>query len=119
PSPNEHPNKPVTITTVDLTFAGVLVLTSLYAFSIFGWDKHRAGRPGRSRISEKHLLIISVLGGWLGSLAGMLYFRHKTAKTSFKLKFAVAALLWAALLAGYWYNRALLGELAIPWLTEQ
>ena len=38
------------------------------------------------------------MGGWPGGLAGMLPFHHKTAKTSFKLKFAAAFLVWAGLL---------------------
>ncbi len=40
---------------------------------------------------------VSALGGWPGGLAGMLPFHHKTAKTSFKLKFAAAFLVWAGL----------------------
>ena len=109
-SSNDIQSTPVTITTVDLIFAGFLLLSSLYAFGIFGWDKHRAKRPGKSRISENHLLTVSILGGCPGSLAGMLFFRHKTAKTSFKLKFAVAAVIWAALLVSYWRYRAIFAE---------
>ncbi len=68
-------------------FATLTVVT----FLMFGYDKWRAGRAGE-RVSEARLLWLSALGGWLGGLLGMMVFRHKTAKWSFKLKFAAAVL---------------------------
>lgn len=47
-------------------------------------DKQKA-KKGAWRIQEKTLLIIAILGGSIGSISGMYYFRHKT-KT---LKFSV------------------------------
>ena len=38
------------------------------------------------------------LGGWLGGLLGMLVFRHKTAKLSFKVKYAAGFIVWVGLL---------------------
>jgi uncharacterized membrane protein YsdA (DUF1294 family) len=48
-------------------------------FLLFGYDKFQAKRGGW-RISEKVLLGLSLFGGGLGGLAGMLVFRHKTRK---------------------------------------
>jgi len=77
--------------------------TSAVAFALFGFDKLRAKRPGRSRISEYHLVLAGALGGWLGGLGGMLLFRHKTAKLSFLLKYAAGFLVWAGLIY-LWYR---------------
>jgi len=68
-------------------------------FALFGYDKWRAGR-GAARTAESALLLASALGGWPGGLAGMLLFRHKTAKTSFVVKFVLVLPVWAALVAG-------------------
>ena len=74
-----------------------LGLASLFAFVLFGRDKFLAARPGSRRISEFVLLSGAALGGWLGGLAAMLLFRHKTAKLTFQLKFAAAFIFLAAL----------------------
>jgi uncharacterized membrane protein YsdA (DUF1294 family) len=71
--------------------AGWFATLTVVAFLAFGYDKWRAGKEGE-RVSEARLLWLSALGGWLGGLLGMIVFRHKTAKWSFKLKFAVALL---------------------------
>jgi uncharacterized membrane protein YsdA (DUF1294 family) len=94
------------ITTMDRVLLGWILLSSLYALGLFGLDKLRAGETQKFRISEIHLLLASSVGGWLGALAGMLMFRHKTRKTTFKLKFGLAFLIWTGLLAAYWNRRA-------------
>lgn len=71
--------------------AGWFATLTVVAFLAFGYDKWRARREGE-RVSEARLLWLSALGGWLGGLLGMMVFRHKTAKWSFKLKFAAALL---------------------------
>jgi uncharacterized membrane protein YsdA (DUF1294 family) len=90
------------ITNTDLAVIGWIALCSVYAFVLFGWDKSKAGSAGSSRVSEMHLLMASAVGGWPGGLAGMLVFRHKTAKTSFKVKFILALFLLAGGLWAYW-----------------
>lgn len=62
-----------------------LVLNSL-AFLCNGTDKWLAVRQ-KSRISEKMLLGLALTGGSIGSLTGMLFFRHKISKASFLWKF--------------------------------
>ena len=68
------------------------------AFILFGYDKLRAARCGKGRVSEFHLALVGAVGGWPGGLLGMLVFRHKTAKLSFQLKYGVAFLVWAGLI---------------------
>jgi uncharacterized membrane protein YsdA (DUF1294 family) len=75
-------------------------VTHLWAFLLFGFDKWRAGRSGGRRISECTLCLISALGGWPGGLLGIILFHHKSAKASFLLKFAVAFVVWVALVVG-------------------
>jgi uncharacterized membrane protein YsdA (DUF1294 family) len=72
--------------------------SSLVAFLLFGYDKWRASRGSQSRVSEFCLVTTSALGGWPGGLLGMLLFRHKTGKLTFKLKFAVGFVVWVGLL---------------------
>ena len=65
------------------------------AFIAFGFDKWRATRSGR-RVSEASLVWLGALGGWPGGFFGMIVFRHKTAKLSFKLKYALGLIPFAA-----------------------
>lgn len=50
---------------------------SLITFFVYGIDKLKAKR-GAWRISEKALLGLGAVGGALGGLLGMKFFRHKT-----------------------------------------
>ena len=59
-----------------------LLLVNAAAFLAFGEDKRRAKRR-EWRIPEATLLGAAFLGGSLGSLLGMLIFRHKTRKPKF------------------------------------
>ena len=77
-----------------------LGVTSLWAFLLFGFDKWRAGRTGARRVAESSLLLSCTLGGWPGGLLGIILFHHESAKLSFKFKFALAFIIWAALVIG-------------------
>ena len=59
-----------------------LATVNLIAFIMFGADKARAVK-GRWRISEAALILVSVLGGSAGALAGMKIFHHKTRHRKF------------------------------------
>ena len=83
--------------TFDQILLAWIGLTTVLAFLLFAYDKFMAGRSGR-RVSEFNLVLVSALGGWLGGLLAMLVFRHKTAKRSFHLKYAVSFLVWSGLL---------------------
>jgi uncharacterized membrane protein YsdA (DUF1294 family) len=65
------------------------------AFVAFGFDKWRAAES-KQRVSEFSLVLLGALGGWPGGLLAMKVFRHKTAKSSFKLKYALALIPFAA-----------------------
>ena len=57
-------------------FCYILAL-SLITFLLYGTDKRRAVH-GKWRISEKALLLSSLLGGAVGGFLAMQIFRHKT-----------------------------------------
>ena len=80
------------ITLEIMLLMGYLGLINLITFIMFGLDKSKAKR-GVNRISEKTLLGISLIGGAFGGLLGMLVFRHKTKKLSFKLLFGIVLLI--------------------------
>lgn len=56
---------------------GYLIVMNITGFSIMGIDKQRAKRHA-FRIPEKVLFLASILGGSIGTWAGMYVFRHKT-----------------------------------------
>ena len=91
--------------TVDPWLLAWLGITSAWAFLLFGFDKWRAGRPGRRRVAESSLCLVCALGGWPGGLLGIVLFRHKSSKPSFLFKFILALVVWAALVAGAWTFR--------------
>lgn len=67
---------------------------NLLAFVFFGLDKALAG--GRAwRIPEKTLWFLALIGGSLGALVGMNFFRHKTKKTRFQLVLALIVFMQA------------------------
>lgn len=61
-----------------------LIAVNFVAFVMYGLDKVRAIK-GLWRVPERVLLKVSLLGGALGSLLGMLLFRHKIRKWKFIL----------------------------------
>ena len=67
----------------DVALWGYLILMNLIAFALYGIDKRRA-KQGAWRISEYTLLLVALLGGSLGALLGMRYFRHKTRHGKFR-----------------------------------
>ncbi len=61
------------------------IVISVITFFAFGFDKMKSASasPVR-RTSEKTLWILSAIGGSVGALLGMHFFRHKTKKVSFQ-----------------------------------
>ena len=68
---------------------------TLIAFLAMGLDKLKAKRGAR-RISEKALFLLAILGGSIGSVAGMYAFRHKTQHWYFKIGLPLILLLQIA-----------------------
>jgi len=77
---------------------------SAVTFFAFGFDKWKASRSGQ-RVSEFALVMLGALGGWIGGFIGMMVFRHKTAKWTFKFKYALALIPFAAEVWIWWHHR--------------
>lgn len=63
-----------------------LVVINLIGLLIMYVDKRKA-KYGKWRIPERTLLLVALLGGSIGTIAGMYLFRHKTQKLKFVLGF--------------------------------
>ncbi len=61
----------------EIIVAAYLVIVNIIGFVAMGSDKKRAIKDLR-RIPEKTLFLLSIIGGSIGTLAGMYAFRHKT-----------------------------------------
>ncbi len=59
-----------------------LEAVNVLAFVLMGLDKRFAQRQ-RRRLPEATLLGVGILGGSIGGIAGMYFFRHKTRKPRF------------------------------------
>ena len=86
-----------------LGYPVLVVVMSVVAFLMYGWDKRQAKTKGW-RVSEKQLHTLAFLGGWPGAMLGRTYFRHKTQKNEFKIMTWLAAGLHVALVVWYFYS---------------
>lgn len=68
----------------DIHFAAAvyLIVVNISAIAVYGWDKLSA-KQGWQRVPEKILLLLALLGGSLGAMAAMTFFRHKTRHLKF------------------------------------
>jgi uncharacterized membrane protein YsdA (DUF1294 family) len=73
-----------------LSIAAYVLAINALEFVVFAWDKHCA-RKGMWRISESTLLLLAVIGGTIGAIAGQRILRHKTRKEPFRTKLLVIA----------------------------
>ncbi len=64
----------------------IYLIMGITTYTTYSDDKNMAINNGR-RISEKHLLTLSLFGGWIGALIAQQKFRHKTKKISFQMNF--------------------------------
>lgn len=71
---------------------GYILVMSIVAFCVCGADKFAAQRQ-KSRVPEKVLFLLSVLGGSVGMYLGMFTFRHKTKHWYFVV--GIPALFWS------------------------
>lgn len=74
----------------------LLILLNIISFIFYSYDKYKATQSNKkevTRVSEKTLLISSLIGGTIGSILAMVIFRHKIKKLSFMLKFIVVVVL--------------------------
>lgn len=63
------------------------LLINIFVFLLAGFDKNQA-RKNKRRIPENTLFLLEGIGGTIGLLLAMLFFKHKTSKTSFIVKFS-------------------------------
>lgn len=66
-----------------------LIIINVIAFFYFGFDKMISQANAAKRVSEKMLWFLAFIGGSVGALAGMHFFRHKTKKLSFQAVIAI------------------------------
>ena len=74
------------------------VIMNIIGFCSMGVDKAKAKRSAW-RIPEKTLFLIAIMGGSIGSIAGMQVFRHKTKHMSFVIGMPLILILQVALAA--------------------
>ena len=73
------------------------IVINIITFLVFGYDKWQA-KNNKKRVSEFHLLLLTAIGGTIGGLLGMNFFKHKTNKFSFILSFYTIMILQIILL---------------------
>ncbi len=73
------------------------IVINIITFLVFGYDKWQA-KNNKKRVSEFHLLLLTAIGGTIGGLLGMNFFKHKTNKFSFILSFYTIMILQIVLL---------------------
>ena len=75
-----------------------LSVINFTTWAAYGLDKGRA-KSGKWRIPERTLLLLALIGGSLGALAGMIMFRHKTRKAKFFISVPVMFIVHCVLVA--------------------
>ncbi len=68
------------------------IIINVIGFLVMGIDKRKA-KTEAWRIPENTLLLITVLGGGIGTITGMYTFHHKTKKTKFTIGFPAILIL--------------------------
>lgn len=76
-----------------------LIVINIAGLAVMGIDKSRAKRH-KWRIPERTLFLVSLLGGSIGTWAGMYIFRHKTRHWYFVV--GMPAILILQIAAGIW-----------------
>ncbi len=80
-----------------------LVVINIVGFLAMGIDKWKAIK-GNWRIPENTLFTYTLLGGGIGTIAGMYVFRHKTKKLKFTVGMPVIVLLEVALVVYFYFK---------------
>lgn len=83
-------------------YLGGILAMNLIALGFCGYDKAIAGST-YTRVPERVLLGTALLGGSLGLLLGMTWFRHKTQKWSFKWPLVLILVVQCAGIGGFVY----------------
>jgi len=78
-----------------------LLIVSLISFFMYGYDKIISISKHTNRISEIKLLLSTFIGGSIGSLLAMGFFRHKIKKASFMIKFFLVVVVQVVIIYAY------------------
>ena len=78
----------------------LVAMLSLVTLLVYGWDKRAAVRQ-QSRVPEKNLHVLALIGGWPGALIARPLFRHKTRKQPFTGIFWFTVILSTTLLGAF------------------
>ncbi|MCR5399145.1 MAG: DUF1294 domain-containing protein [Lachnospiraceae bacterium] len=73
-----------------------IVVLNVMGYALMGIDKARAKKRG-FRIPEATLFVVAIIGGSIGTIIGMFFFRHKTRKWYFAYGLPVILILQIAL----------------------
>ncbi|WP_322099576.1 DUF1294 domain-containing protein [Gottfriedia endophytica] len=79
-----------------------LIIINLISLFVMGLDKYRA-KHGMWRIRERTLFLLAIVGGSVGSILGMYFFRHKTKHVKFVFGFWFIFLIQCVLY--YFYSK--------------
>jgi uncharacterized membrane protein YsdA (DUF1294 family) len=84
----------------DLSLLASLIGVNLLTFGLYWVDKRAAERQ-QWRIPEHTLLTLIFLGGTPAAIVASRHFRHKTKKSSFRMKFYLTVMAQIAVV-GWW-----------------
>ena len=87
---------------MNIFLIGYPIVINILAYSLMGVDKTNA-RQKKRRIPEVTLFLVALLGGSLGAVIGMNFFRHKTKHWCFVVGMPLILILQLAIL--FWLAR--------------
>ena len=87
---------------MNIFLIGYPIVINILAYSLMGVDKTNA-RQKKRRIPEVTLFLVALLGGSLGAVIGMNFFRHKTKHWYFVVGMPLILILQLAVL--FWLAR--------------
>ena len=89
-------NAPKEPMNVIILIAIYILVLNLIGYALMGIDKLRAKKRG-FRIPEATLFVVAIIGGSIGTILGMIVFKHKTRKWYFTYGLPVILILQIAL----------------------
>lgn len=81
-----------------------LTILNLFALILMKYDKYNAIN-NNERVPNKLFYFISILGGPIGIMLGMKFFRHKTKQRSYYLITVLSIIIWITLIYTISLNR--------------
>ncbi len=89
------------MTTIQKIAIVYIIIANIVGLSVMGIDKRKAIRH-KWRIPEKTLFLVSILGGSIGTWAGMYLFHHKTKHWYFVIGMPLILIVQLVLLYYFW-----------------